>query len=218
MSDPLTIKPTLPSGAGAPSPFNANDAMVWKALVCKYFCKNRIETFNRDDFYETFLAGRLEAGDAYIPSLKNGSDEDRKLFEKLLNFSIDSLTEIGLLSRISKDTSGTVYKKTHRLDIFCDDIMKYAMFDVYWLVNPILEAEREIIADPNCSKIVALLQTLKKVGHIKAQEINRIIDYSTITKLSQLGIIFTPLEGSIIITSIGTKVLSVMSKSSNLKD
>ena len=61
---------------------NANDALVWKALICKYFCKNRIETFSRDDFYEIFLAGRLEAGDASIPPLKNGSNEDRKLFEK----------------------------------------------------------------------------------------------------------------------------------------
>lgn len=206
MSNPFTIRPSLPGDAGAPYPFNSNDALVWKALICKYICKNKIVTFNKDAFYETFLAGQLDVGDAYISPLQNGSTEDRKLFDKLLYFSLDKLTEIGLLNKNTKNSSNVEYTKSDRLDIFCEDMLMYGMFDVNWMVEPVWRAQTEILRDQYSTQIIALLKELRTVDSIDANDLSKRFDPTTIQKLSQLGIILTPLEGPVKMTSVGKKV------------
>jgi len=206
------IRPTPAGGVGAPAPFNSNDALVWKALICKYLCKYRIETFNDEEFYKTFLEGKLDAGDAYLQPLQSGSNEDRRLFDRLLHFCLESLTEIGLLTKSVKSTGEIAFNKAPRLDIFCEDMLKYAVFDVNWMVEPVRQAKAEILNDQNRSEIIEFLEELKKVYSIDASEVGGRIDLSSIQKLSQLGLILTLLEGSIMITPIGTKFLLDLKK------
>lgn len=204
MVDNISIRPTLGGGNGGPYPFNKNDVLVWKDLICKYICKNNIEIFNKREFYAALLRKEFPGGNAYVEPLSKATEEEIKLFDNLLYYSLDSLSKNGLLKR----SAITEYRRTPRMEIFCQDIMKYDLVDVDDLVEPVTRAVEEIRKYANPSAVVGML---KDVTEAKLSNINRIssnVDISTINKLNQLGTIFLTLNGDITISPIGRKVVS----------
>jgi hypothetical protein len=212
MADPISVRPTLPGGAGGPDPFNSNDVLVWKALICKYICKNDIETFSKTNFYEALLNGEFPQGRAYVEPLLKATQDERKLFDNLLYYSLDSLSKNGLLKRYVKTPTDIEYRKTSRLNIFCRDILKYDMLDVDAIVKPVIIAEDEIRSDENFLAIITLLNNLKEPKRTDIGEASQNIDIPTIHKLNQLGTIFVTLSGDLSISPIGRKVISELSQ------
>lgn len=199
MADNMSIRPTMP-GNGAPYPFNDNDVFVWKSIISKHICKNHIEIFKKEEFYAALLRKEL-GGDAYVEPLSKATEEQRKLFDNLLYYSLDSLSKNNLL----KKSSNTEYRRTPRMNIFCPDIMKYDIVDVDAIVEPVQRAKEEIQQDANPSAVVAMLKDISgaKLIHISSSN-----DKSTINKLNQLGTIFLTLNGDIKVSPIGRKVVS----------
>jgi hypothetical protein len=214
------FRPTMPGGIGGPYPFNANDVLVWKNLICKYVCKDGIQIFNKDEFYAALLGGEFSQGGAYADLLSKATKEQMKLFDKLLYYSLNSLSKIGLLSRSVITQTVTEYRSTSRLDIFCPDIMKYDMVDIDDIVEPVLRAEEEIHKYANFSAIIAMLKDLREGKLMDIDSISSNVDISTINKLNQLGTIFLTLNGEITISPIGRKVISdlIGSSASQIND
>jgi hypothetical protein len=208
MVDPISVRPTIPGGVGGPYPFNSNDVLVWKALICKYICKKNIEIFSKDDFYEALLNGEFPQGGAYVEPLRNATQSEKELFDNLLHFCLNSLSKKGLLGRSVVGQRDTEYRRTTRLGLFCPDIMKYNMFNVDEIVEPIIKVEEEIYKDKNFRAIITILKNLRETQQMNIYQMSSDIYTQTIHKLNQLGTIFLTLNGEITMSPIGRKVIS----------
>jgi hypothetical protein len=208
MVDPISVSPTIPGGVGGPYPFNSNDVLVWKALICKYICKKNIEIFSKADFYEALLNYEFPQGGAYVEPLRSATQEEKKSFNNLLYFCLDSLSKKGLLEVPVRGQKGAEYRRTARLRLFCPDVMRYNMLDIDEIVEPVIKVEEEIYKAENFRTIVTILKNLKETQQMNIYQINSDIDTPTIHKLNQLGTIFLTLDGKITMSPIGRKVIS----------
>ncbi|MFY9796325.1 MAG: hypothetical protein WAJ93_11595 [Candidatus Nitrosopolaris sp.] len=207
MRDRIPAGVPLAAGTGGPEPFNYNDVLVIKALICKYICKRKGEDFNRENFFKTILDGEFSQGGAY----KDGLEEDKKNgyrnFNKLVSYCLASLLRNELIKEKKDNSQDIKYHGTNRLSAFCHEILKFDMLDVETLVNAVLEGEREIRHDRNSSEIISMLQNLKDGKKIYLNDVIHNIESSTLTKLNQLGIILISFQNLITMSAIGERVL-----------
>ena len=209
MSDPIPVGVPLTAGAGGPGPFNKNDVLIWKALICKYICKKDIVIFRKDDFLRTLIADEIPRPGAYNKEqVETAIYDDSNDFSVLVMYCVESLVKNNLLKR----EGNAEPRVTLRLKSFCRDILQYDMLDIEELVRAVGEGETEIRNDKNPTAIINMLKLLKDGKQISVREASHDVKPSTLARLNQLGVIIISFSSHLSISAIGEKVLSELQR------
>lgn len=51
--------PKVSGQQGIPEPFNINDVIVWKALICKFMCRKDNDRFSKSSFLRSVIDEKL---------------------------------------------------------------------------------------------------------------------------------------------------------------
>lgn len=179
---------------------DANEIIVWQALICKYMCKKNIDNFRKADFLQTIISGDIQMPLALVEDeMKKAIDDEHHHYSVIIKECLEWMHNNGLLN--------DECQKTHRLRAICPEILKYDMPVIEVLVRGIKDAESEIRDDRDLSAIISLLKRLEGGTEINIEEAISNIDKDTLTKMNQLGIINISLNNQIAISHLGQKLL-----------
>ena len=107
---------------------------------------------------------------------------------------------------IQKNTSSATYNTTSRLESLCPEIIKYQLP----VLDPVIEAEKEILNRNTFPAIRNLLSELAKSRDLDIYEGSKIVDESTLYLINQLGVIYISLNDKISISPIGQMVVTLL--------
>jgi hypothetical protein len=193
-----------PSGIDAPEPWNFNDTIVWKGIICKFICEKKKRTFYLSELlsYDKIpvMAGAYNQND-----IKNAIHDDEGDFRKLIDHCLNWL-KVNTLIEVQENTSSVLYNTTSRLESLCPEIIKYQLP----VLDPVIEAEKEILNRNTFPAIHSLLLKLEKTRDLDIYEGSKIVDENTLYLINQLGVIYISLSGKISISPVGQMVVTLL--------
>jgi hypothetical protein len=182
---------------------DANEIIIWQALICKYMCKEKIDNFRKPNFLGTIISGEIQMPNALDEDeLKMAIEDEHHHYSVLIKQCLERMNNNGLLN--------DEYQKTDMLRVICPEILKYDMPVIEVLIKEIKDAESEIKDDRHLSAIISLLKRLEGGTEINIEEAMSNIDKNTLTKLNQLGIINVSLNDQIAISHVGQLLLKML--------
>ena len=127
---------------------DANEIIIWNALICKYMCKENIDKFDKTNFLQTIISGEIQMPEALNEDeLKKAIGDEHKHYSVIIKNCLEWMNNNGLIN--------DKHEKTDRLRGICPEILKYDMPVVEILVKGIEDIrESEIRDDKNLSAII----------------------------------------------------------------
>lgn len=217
MNEIRTGIPTVSGHGGVPEPFNLNDVLVWKALICKFICNERKDRFSKSSFLEALIIGEVGPSGAYDKNeMKNAINDKNHAYSRLIKFCLEDMIMKDLFEKdqydLTKDSDYNSYHVTVKLNKLCPEILKYDMAGIDDLVksnDAILQAATtEIDQDEHHHKITNLLNRLASINQISIAEALRYVDKGTLERLIENGSVTLYLDSKIAISFIGRQILT----------
>ena len=193
-----------PSSIDVPRPWNFNDTIVWKALICKFICETKKRTFHLSELL-SYDKIPIMAGAYNQDEIRNSIHDDTVEFSKLINYCMNWL-EVNDLIKSQKDDSPIIYNATPRLESLCTEIEKYQLP----VIDPVIEAEKAIRSRNILPAIHDLLLKLEKNGDLGLNEASTTIDDNTLYLINQLGVIYISVNDKISISPVGRMVMVLL--------
>jgi hypothetical protein len=187
-----------PSGIDPPEPWNFNDTIVWKAIICKFICETKRRSFELSELL-SYDKIPIMAGAYNQDEIRKSIHDDKTMFRELINYCMNWL-EVNDLIKIQKNNLTITYNATSRLESLCKEIVKYQLP----VIDPVIEAEKAIV-----SRNIALrdfLSELEKKGDLDLSEASQAINDETLYLINQLGIIYISVNDKISISPVGRMV------------
>ena len=206
-----------PSGyGGVPEPFNLNDVLVWKALICKFICNEHKDRFSKSSFLEALIKGEVGLiKEAYDKNeMQKAIIDNNHPYGHLIKFCLDDMVMKGLFEKYGdiQDLDYNSYHVMDKLKLLCPQILKYDFAGIDELVksnNAILRnAATEIYQHENHSVITNLLKRLAVVNQMPLDEALRYVDKGTLGKLIENGSVTLYLDNKIAISYIGKQIIA----------
>jgi hypothetical protein len=216
MNDIRIGTPKVSGQDGIPEPFNVNDVIVWKALICKFMCKENIDRFSKSSLLRGMINEEIEPTGAYNKDeMKKAIGDTRHVYGRLIKFCLDNMTAKGLFARKEhtdlNDFDYNSYHGTGKLKALCPNILKYQMFDIEELAKSVFDAagdaRTKIKEDEKYPGIMKLLKHLEVEKEMEVRDVLNYVDRETLEKLIQIGSVTLYLNNRIAISYIGRQTL-----------
>jgi hypothetical protein len=213
MSDIRIGTPKVSGQGGIPEPFNVNDVIVWKALICKFMCKENSDRFSKSSLLRGMITEEIEPTGAYSKDeMKKAIGDARHVYSMLIKFCLDDMTTKGLFAKKDhtdiNDFDYNSYHGTGKLNALCPNILKYQMFDVEELAKSVsVDADDVIKEDKKHPGIRNLLERLEVEKEMEVIDALNYVDLGTLEKLIQIGSVTLYLNNRIAISYIGLQTL-----------
>lgn len=192
---------SVSGGGSIPEPFNLNDVTIWSDLICKYACQNLETSFDYLDFLREVIDDKIMPLNAYNKELmKRAEQGEKNEFYEIINYCLNFLQLGQLLTKMQYPTE--------RLSAICPKVNQILMPGVRSLV----EAEEEILNDPNFLDIFDLLKKLEKGGKLNRLDVTNLVTNLGFRKLIKLNIIILYLDERVEITTLGKLTLTLLER------
>jgi hypothetical protein len=217
MSDIRTGIPKVSGQDGVPEPFNLNDVLVWKALICKFICNKLKDRFSKSALLEALISGEVGPSGAYDKNeMQKAVNDKYHAYSRLIKFCLEDMTMKDLFQKDqydhTNDSDCNSYHITVKFKGLCPEILKYDMAGIDDLVqsnnDSLQAATTEIYQDEAQDKIANLLDRLASVNQLSVAEALRYVDKGTLERLIENGSVKLYLDNKIAISFIGRQILS----------
>jgi hypothetical protein len=213
MNDIRIGTPKVSGQQGIPEPFNINDVIVFKALICKFMCRKDTNRFSKSSFLQWVVDEKIESytQDELNKAIKDFTHE----YNRLMEFCLDAMITNNLFTRqrptSPNDFDYNSYRATPKLRTLCPNILKYYMPDIEKLAKSVGQAAEgaaaEIKKDKNRLRIVNLLEHLKVKKEMDLSDAIEYVDKRTLQKLVEIGSVKLYLNNKIAISYEGEQML-----------
>jgi tetratricopeptide (TPR) repeat protein len=183
-----------------PSPFNHNDVLIIKSLICKCACKE--EKFNKDKILMSIIESKLNAYSKAEVELASQNKEHP--YNKLIGFCLEWFLENQLIKKIDENNK---YFFSKTLQIICPIIQKYQIFDIEDFIDSIKYKEKIIKNDKNYNLIIEFVKHFNEKTK-EFQLMSSPLNEDTLNKLSQLGIIDISISNKLSLSLFGYVIRS----------
>ena len=172
--------------------------MIWNALICKYICQNKDRNFSQSEFLSNVIEDKVVPIGAYNKEmLKKTNAGEKNEFYHLIKYCLEFLRSSRLLDLTYEGNQG--YLATDRLMAICPQVARIIMP----MIEPVLDAEREVRTYPNYKNIVSFLDHLEKSKETTKNGAIKYVTTNDLHNLIRLGVITLYVNGKITITTVG---------------